>query len=907
MNKKLTLIIAILISWAGVASAQTLDAWLEAGNDAFRAQDYYSAYKYYGIALEYDESVTDTWYQYAESARKFDIYTKAESAYKHIINVDTLRQYPLSPLHLGEVLQKQGKYSEAGVMYNQFLIDNPSTADIFKEQATKGAEDCSWATEVIANADDIDIRNMSDTINSAYSDFSPYLKGDSLFYSSLKFVYSKDTIIPERPYSKLLISTNKSNSVVLPEHINVEGKHVGHTTFNADYSVVYYSICEYVEEASIRCDIYRSNISTEGHWSPAEKLSINQEGYTTTEPSLGASPDGSEVLYFASDRLGGKGKMDIWSVPVYEDGSLGMSTNMMSINTPETEITPFFSGTSQTLFFATDGYQTLGGLDIYKTQLSDSGWSDPIHMGAPINSSYDDAYYSVFDNEEEIYFASKRPDSLAIFWDETEETCCFDIYYYHNDKSIDLNVFAFNSLNKYELEGVTVELIEILPDGSEVVVDSKVNELGNSTNFKLYPNKKYKIRGSKDGFSKDIAMIDMKDPALKGVETLEKKLYLEPGVNLLVTTYDNLDSLALNGVTVQLYEITPEGEVLIEKKTNESGNDFNFTLARNKKYVIKGMKDGFPTVMNEIDLTTPEMQEVQTVERKLYLGQELEALTFDDNTKEILKEATIELYEIENGVRTLVGKKTNMEGNQFLFPLDLSKSYEITASRKGYESFSQEFTLDPELVKEAGGRVTIEIYLKRSGWDDYLPITLYFDNDYPNPRSRLSTTDSEYITTNKEYYSKKKEFVESFTEGLDQENKYVISRNFNNFFDRDVRGARRDLEDFAEELLTQLEGGSGFTVKLQGYASPRASASYNERLSKRRIESVKNFFKEYEGGAFTKYINNGHLKFKEEAFGESKSPGSVSDLINDRKNSVYSLVASVERRVEIVEVELIED
>ena len=55
-------------------------------------------------------------------------------------------------------------------------------------------------------------------------------------------------------------------------------------------------------------------------------------------------------------------------------------------------------------------------------------------------------------------------------------------------------------------------------------------------------------------------------------------------------------------------------------------------------------------------------------------------------------------------------------------------------------------------------------------------------------------------------------------------------------------------------------------------------------------------------GMFKKYLNNGQLKISNSPFGETKAATSVSDQIDDRRNSVYSVGAAKERRVEILEV-----
>lgn len=89
---------------------------------------------------------------------------------------------------------------------------------------------------------------------------------------------------------------------------------------------------------------------------------------------------------------------------------------------------------------------------------------------------------------------------------------------------------------------------------------------------------------------------------------------------------------------------------------------------------------------------------------------------------------------------------------------------------------------------------------------------------------------------------------------------------------------------------------------LRGYTSPRAASDYNDKLSARRIVSVKNHFNEFNGGIFKQFVDSGNLVIIEKPFGESQAKQDVSDDMQDVRNSVYGVPASLERRVEIIDV-----
>ncbi len=894
-----------------LGQAQKLEAWIEAGDKAYERQDYYSAYRYYGIALEYKEDQTDVLYQYANAAREFFIFSKADSAYQVVIARDSSNAFPEAAYWLGKVKQRLGQYETSSLFFQKFLDDQPNANAAYREDALKAIEDNSWAQQMVNETEDITIRNMGAMINTPYSDFGTALKGDSLYYSS--FVPNlQDTFNPPRPFIKIFQSVADAEGTFqqgtqLDKPINIKKRQSAHTAFNKDYTRVYFTQCDYIEAADIRCELFVSEIQPDGKWGQPTALNINAAGKTTTQPNVGTDREGNEILYFVSDREGGKGGLDIWYAPLGEDGTPGTPMNLTELNTEADDATPFYYSRAHTLYFSSEGYQNLGGFDIYESRNLGHSWTDPRHLGVPVNSSYNDLYYTVFADGEKAYFSSNRPDSTAIFWDDSKESCCNDIYTYDRNQIVNLLALTFDKLDLTDLPGATVTLYEILPNGEEVLISSLDNPGGNDFNFPLEADKKYKIEATRPGYVPDAVTIDLLDPQYVGKTEIEQKLYLEPGIRLNVTTYENIDSLPLIGTTVELFEVGPDGELkLVDSKENPTGNDFTFALEPGKKYRIKGMKPGFPDAFEEIDLTDPGYVGQRSIDKKLYLGQELEVLVFDEDTKEPLANATVELLEMIQGRPQPKHKRTNPDANSFYFPLDLSKKYKIQGSRKGYQDANLDLNFDPEVVKQAGGRLTVELYLKRTSLSDFLPLTLYFDNDYPDPRSRSYTTNTPYIPTNIEYYEKKDEFMKTVTEGLSQEEAFRTTRRFRDFFEREVRGGRSDLEDLSKAMLSILKGGTSLTINLQGFTSIRGASDYNLRLSARRIQSVKNEFQKYADGALKPYLDSGKLKFKEEPLGETQATirrisAALTDLVG---GSIYSIFASLSRRVEISEVEV---
>jgi hypothetical protein len=103
-----------------------------------------------------------------------------------------------------------------------------------------------------------------------------------------------------------------------------------------------------------------------------------------------------------------------------------------------------------------------------------------------------------------------------------------------------------------------------------------------------------------------------------------------------------------------------------------------------------------------------------------------------------------------------------------------------------------------------------------------------------------------------------------------------------------------------------LKQGKKVQLQIKGYASPLHEEKYNINLSKRRIKSFVNFLELYQGREFSPYLKNGHFQIIELPFGENNADNSVSDNPDDKQKSVFSLDAMLERRIEIIDIKLVQ-
>ncbi len=185
--------------------------------------------------------------------------------------------------------------------------------------------------------------------------------------------------------------------------------------------------------------------------------------------------------------------------------------------------------------------------------------------------------------------------------------------------------------------------------------------------------------------------------------------------------------------------------------------------------------------------------------------------------------------------------------------------------------------------------------------NDILPITLYFHNDEPDPRSMSATTDKDYKKTLEEYVAMKDIYKTEYSRGLQGKEKEKAIADIDTFFLKTVGTGFTHLEQFTQWLLEDLEQGNNVDITIIGFASPLHSDDYNARLSSRRISSLKNYIQNQQ--IFEKYLDTttagNKLRFIEDPRGKRFAADYVSDNPNDIRNSIYSIAAGLERRIQI--------
>jgi len=150
------------------------------------------------------------------------------------------------------------------------------------------------------------------------------------------------------------------------------------------------------------------NISyKDGKWTEPIKLGPSVNSKAVESASI--TPDGN-TLYFSSNREGGYGGYDIYVCEKLSDGSWSKPVNLgPQVNTSYDDQSPYISNDAATLYFSSQGHNTMGGYDVFFSTLSDEGlWGDAENIGYPINTPQDDLFYFPSSDESKAFYSSTK-------------------------------------------------------------------------------------------------------------------------------------------------------------------------------------------------------------------------------------------------------------------------------------------------------------------------------------------------------------------------------------------------------------------------------------------------------------------------------------------------------------------
>jgi outer membrane protein OmpA-like peptidoglycan-associated protein len=321
---------------------------------------------------------------------------------------------PRAYYYLGKAYHLEGKFDEA---INQFNLYKTLERDAAKlADATRQVQVCVNAKTLMKAPVDVYVQNIGAPINTKDTEYGVVISADEqiLIYTSLKPLPADKNNPTAKPleYEDILISRKTGSGWSSPQSIGLVPPTVNNIRSNigsVGLTPNGQKLLLYMGTTTNTGDIFYSQLQGD-KWGAPVRMG-KEVNSNAQESSASITPD-EKVMYFASNRPGGYGGMDIYKVEKLASGDWGAPVNLgATVNTPYDEEAPFIHPDKKTLYFTSDGHNSMGGDDIFKAVL-DNGtgkWSTPVNMGYPVNTVHNDSYFALSADGKKGYFSSDRP------------------------------------------------------------------------------------------------------------------------------------------------------------------------------------------------------------------------------------------------------------------------------------------------------------------------------------------------------------------------------------------------------------------------------------------------------------------------------------------------------------------
>ena len=506
------------------------------------------------------------------------------------------------------------------------------TASVFAQESSK----TKAANKLYEKGSEVKVLNTS-KINTPNLEFSPaYYQNGIVFVTSRKIKGKK-----EKYYELFYADLDGAGLPIQPREFSVNlqaVQHEGPVIFDREGKTLYFTSNE-IEKDTVSTKETEKDVKSTGKkvahlkiyeakkgandWGKVEELPFNSDNFDCAHPSLSA--DGQK-LYFASNRPGGFGGMDLYFIEKTENGWSNPINLGKDINTEKHELFPFIHS-SGNLFFTSNGYKGAGGLDLFMIDISGRKWGQVTNLGQPFNSPQDDLGLILNPEGTRGYFASSRKGGTGkddIYMFEASE----GIWGRTTPLVLTAKLEVFDSKTKNAIQGAEIRVFEktadgfvsseddlfegvLLPaeDGSDELTFKLIRKDAGSLNapdvhsnnkgeaiFDFLGERRYLLLVTKDGYkSKEIAHSTIGNESKPIILIAMEKSFCS---NLSGVVKNNDDDTFIPNAVIRIKSSCEEkDEVFL---TDEKGA-FNICLPIGCDYKITGIKENFLNSSFNID------------------------------------------------------------------------------------------------------------------------------------------------------------------------------------------------------------------------------------------------------------------------------------------------------------------
>lgn len=440
---------------------------------AWANKNYREAERYLERAIRLNNEYADALYLMGDLMLKKTEFLKAEAIFSKLMEVCPDYKAEVK-YYLGILLVESGK-EERGVPLLEDYLEDPEREFGRDREVKETLQEVRARKDLRENPVDFEpepVRDISTPDDEYLATISPdqetmYFTRRSEKINRKDGPAAKVRMVEEFSRAERREEGNFEVGEPMPSPFNKQYNEGG-PSITADNTELYFTVCE-DRKGYKDCNVFYSERDPYGYWTTPKSVGdhINRRDTWESQPSVSANGD---ALYFASDRNGGVGGLDIYRCERKEDGSWSRPRALdENVNTPKDEKTPFIHSDSRTLYFTSEGHPGMGGFDIfYARSLGDTAFEPAQNIGYPVNGEDDDLGLFVSLDGRTAYFASNKIRSNS-GWD----LFSFSLPSSARPDAVGLISGTMEHEENEELEGASLELKNLR---TQEVTKVKVNE-----------------------------------------------------------------------------------------------------------------------------------------------------------------------------------------------------------------------------------------------------------------------------------------------------------------------------------------------------------------------------------------------------------------------------------------------
>jgi len=312
-------------------------------------------------------------------------------------------------LDLGIAYTYSGQFDKAAEEFTTYSTLMKLKGDA-KADLDRRISQCSFAAAQLKNPKKAVFTNLGAEINSKSNDYDAFVNDDEtvIYYNSRRDGFGNYSGLDGKFFESIFFSTKENEKWIATDLI---GPNVNQEENDAILSLSAdgTKLLMYQDKKE-NGNIFLSEYKQDSWTSPVELGPTINTKFKDRGATI--SPDGNMIV-FASDKKGGLGGLDLYK-SVRTGGAWGNAEPLSSvINTKYDEMAPNFSRDGKTLYFASNGRDVIGGMDIFSSTWNGTAWSEPENLGSPINTIDDDYFYSESIDGLRAYVSQNRKEGLG--------------------------------------------------------------------------------------------------------------------------------------------------------------------------------------------------------------------------------------------------------------------------------------------------------------------------------------------------------------------------------------------------------------------------------------------------------------------------------------------------------------